>query len=311
MKKILAITLSLVMTLGLFAGCANSSDNTAPNNAAQSNSGSTTPSDSTPANVEGDNEGTNPADVTTPTNGASDETPSAEYGEFTTVTEGKLTMATNAFFPPYEYYEGETIVGIDAEIAAAIAEKLGLELVITNMEFDSIITAVTTGAADMGLAGMTVTEERLEQVDFSIPYASGVQSIIVKEDSAITSVDDLSADGATYKVGVQLGTTGDIYASDDFGAERVTQYNNGNSAVLALQSGDVDCVIIDNEPAKAFVAANEGLKILDTAYAEEDYAACFNMENKDLRTAVDTAIEELIMDGTIDAIIEKYIPANA
>ena len=224
--------------------------------------------------------------------------------------DSKLVMATNAEFPPYEYMEDGKIVGIDAEIAAAIAEKLGLELVIDNMEFNSIITAVTTGAADFGLAGMTVTEDRLKEVDFSISYASGVQSIIVKDGSAITTVDDLYAEGVTYKVGVQLGTTGDIYASDDFGADRVTQYNNGNEAILALQKGDVDCVIIDNEPAKAFVAANEGLKVLDTAYAEEDYAACFAQSNDALCSAVNAAIEELISDGTIDAIIEKYIPTK-
>ena len=277
MKKIIAITLTLIMVLGLFAGCASSND----------------------------------ANTNTPTTAAAgNETTSPAAAKFDTVEPGKLIMATNAFFPPYEYYEGEKIVGIDAEIAEAIAEKLGLELVIDNMEFNSIITAVTTGAADMGLAGMTITDERLEQVDFTISYASGVQSIIVKEGSAITSVDDLYAEGAAQKVGVQLGTTGDIYASDDFGAERVTQYNNGNEAILALISGDVECVIIDNEPAKAFVAANEGLQILNTAYAEEDYAACFKKENKELLAAVDAAIEELIMDGTIDKIIEKYIPTN-
>ena len=247
MRKIFAITLTLIMVLGLFAGCASSND-------ANTN---------TPTTAAAGNETTAPAGNET----------TAPAAEFDTVEPGKLIMATNAFFPPYEYYEGEKIVGIDAEIAEAIAEKLGLELVIDNMEFNSIITAVTTGAADMGLAGMTITDERLEQVDFTISYASGVQSIIVKEGSAITSVDDLYAEGAAQKIGVQLGTTGDIYASDDFGAERVTQYNNGNEAILALISGDVECVIIDNEPAKAFVAANEGLQILDTAYAEEDYAA--------------------------------------
>ena len=293
MKKIIALSLALIMVLGMFAGCASSSEQTNNNIQSGSNQNTTT----APAN---DGDDTTPTEATV-----------EDAAEFTTVETGKLIMATNAFFPPYEYYEGENIVGIDAEIAAAIAEKLGLELVIDNMEFNSIITAVTTGAADMGLAGMTITEDRLLEVDFSISYASGVQSIIVKEGSPITCVDDLYAEGASYKVGVQLGTTGDIYASDDFGSDKVTQYNNGNEAILALQSGDVDCVIIDNEPAKAFVAANAGLSILDTAYAEEDYAACFNKENKELRAAVDAAIEELIMDGTIDAIIAKYIPTNA
>lgn len=226
---------------------------------------------------------------------------------FTTVTEGKLTMATNAFFPPYEFYDGDKIVGIDAEIAAAIAEELGLELVITDMEFDSIITSVKGGSADFGLAGMTITEERLEEIDFSISYASGVQSIIVKEGSAIKSVDDLYAEGAAYKVGVQQGTTGDIYATDDFGSELVTAYSKGNEAVIALMGGDIDCVIIDNEPAKAFVANNEGLTILETSYADEDYAACISKENTELKKAIDAAILKLTEDGTIEAIIAEYI----
>ena len=284
MKKILAIMLSLIMVVGLFAACGN-------NNATEP-------------------QGTEPPVTTEPQ--ATDPTPTdpePSTPAFTTVNEGKLTMATNAFFAPYEYYEGEKIVGIDAEIAEAIAEKLGLELQIDNMEFDTIITAVATGAADFGLAGMTITPKRLEEVDFSISYANGKQVVIVKEGSPITSVDDLGAEGATYKIGVQLGTTGDTYASGDFEG-RVTQYNNGNQAVLALQSGDVDCVIIDNEPAKALVNANEGLAILETAYADEDYAACFAKGNSALLEAVNTAIEELTMDGTIDAIIAKYIPAN-
>ncbi len=225
----------------------------------------------------------------------------------TTVEDGKLIMATNAYFQPYEYYDGDKIIGIDAEIAEKIAEKLGLELVIEDMAFDSIITAVSEGSVDMGLAGMTITEDRLKDVDFSISYATGVQSIIVSEGSSITSVDDLYAEGAAYKVGVQLGTTGDIYATDDFGDDLVTSYTTGNEAVNALLGGDVDCVIIDNEPAKAFVANNTGLKILDTSYADEDYAACIKKGNDQLRDAIDNAIEELIEDGTIDTIVKKYI----
>lgn len=224
-----------------------------------------------------------------------------------TVQEGKLTMATNAYFQPYEYYDGDKIIGIDAEIATAIAEKLGLELEIKDMAFDSILTAVKEGDVDLGLAGMTVTKKRLEEVDFSISYANGVQSIIVKEGSSITKADDLYADGASYKIGVQLGTTGDIYATDDFGKENVTSFTTGNEAVNALLGGDVDCVIIDNEPAKAFVANNEGLKILDTSYADEDYAACIKKGNTELLDAVDKAITELIEDGTIDKIVAKYI----
>ena len=273
MKKILALMLAMMMIVCCFASCAGD-----------------------------DNKGT--ADETTDAS-----TTDAENKEeaLTTVVEGKLTMATNAYFQPYEYYEGDKIIGIDAEIAEKIAEKLGLELEIKDMAFDSIITAVTEGSVDMGLAGMTVTDERLESVNFSISYASGVQSIIVKEDSAITSVDDLYAEGAAQKVGVQLGTTGDIYCSDDFGADRVTQYTTGNEAVAALIGGAVDCVIIDNEPAKAFVAANDGLVILETSYADEDYAACIAKGNSALLKAIDEAIYELTADGTIEAIIDKYI----
>ncbi|MCR5353898.1 MAG: ABC transporter substrate-binding protein [Clostridiales bacterium] len=230
-----------------------------------------------------------------------------EAGEDETPAESAtITMATNAYFKPYEFYEGDKIVGIDAEIAEEIAKKLGKELVIEDMEFSTIITAVQEGSVDFGMAGMTVTEERKESVNFSSSYANGVQSIIVKEDSPITTVDDLYGD-AVYKIGVQLGTTGDIYASDDFGAENVIQYSKGNEAVLALVGGSIDCVIIDNEPAKALVAENEGLKILDTSYADEDYAICVAKGNGDLLAAINAAIDELTLDGTIDAIVAKYI----
>ena len=172
--------------------------------------------------------------------------------------EGKeeIHMATNAQFPPYEYYDGDKIVGIDAEMAAAIADKLDMKLVIDDMEFDTIITAVQTGKSDFGMAGMTVTEDRLKNINFSESYATGIQSVIVPEGSKITTVDDLYAEGATYLVGTQKGTTGDIYAEGDFGAERVMKYTSGNEAVQALITGKVDCVIIDNEPAKAYVAEN-------------------------------------------------------
>lgn len=221
-----------------------------------------------------------------------------------------LTMATNAEFPPYEFKEGDKIVGIDAEVAQAIADKLGMELEIVDTEFNSIIPGVQGGKYSMGMAGMTVTDERLESVDFSTSYAKGVQSIIVKEDSAIQTVDDLFADGADYQIGVQMATTGDIYATDDFGSDHVQQFDKGAAAVQALVSGKIDCVIIDNEPAKAFVAANEGLKVLDTAYAEEDYAICFSKENTELKDKVNAALEELIADGTVQKIIDKYISAE-
>lgn len=221
-----------------------------------------------------------------------------------------LTMATNAYFPPYEYYDGENIVGIDAEIAQAIADKLGMELEIVDIEFDSIVTGVATGKYDMGMAGMTVTPERLESVDFTDSYATGRQVIIVANGSAVTSPDDLYADGATYTIGVQLGTTGDIYSCEDFGTDRVQQYNSGNEAVEALKSGKVDCVIIDNEPAKYYVDANEGLEILPTEYVIEDYSICIAKENEALRDEINTALNELIADGTVQTIVDKYISAE-
>ncbi|MDO5435425.1 MAG: transporter substrate-binding domain-containing protein [Clostridia bacterium] len=224
--------------------------------------------------------------------------------------EGTLTMGTNAHFPPYEYYEDNQVIGIDAEIAAAIAAKLGMDLEIVDTDFDTLVPSVAAGKYDFAMAGMTVTEERLQSVSFSVTYATGVQSIIVKEDSPITGVDDLYAEGAAYVVGVQQGTTGDIYCSDDFGAERVMQYKTGNDAVAALVAGKVDCVIIDNNPAKAYVDANEGLKILDTEYVEEEYAIAINQTNTELLEKVNAALEELIADGTVDAIIAKYIPVE-
>ena len=223
-----------------------------------------------------------------------------------TIEDGKLIMATNASFPPYEYYDGDKIVGIDAEIAELIAKKLGLELEIADVEFNSIIPGVQSKKYDMGMAGMTVTDERKEKVSFSDSYATGVQVVIVAENSEIKSIDDLEG----KKIGVQEATTGDIYASDDYGEENVVKYANGNLAVEGLKGGKVDCVIIDNEPAKAYVAANEGLKILDTAYAEEDYAISFNKDNTELQKKVNEALKELIADGSVQKIIDKYINAE-
>ena len=241
------------------------------------------------------------------------EAPAEESAAFTTVEPGKLIMATNAAFPPYEYIEGNAVVGIDAEIAAAIAEKLGLELQIDDMEFDAIIESVKGGKADIGLAGMTVTAEREEVVNFTASYATGVQVVIVTEDSAITSVDDLFAEGASHIIGVQRNTTGDLYSTwdlEDAGLATIDRYSKGAEAVQALLTGKVDCVVIDNEPAKAFVAANEGLKILDTEYVLEEYAAAMSKDNQALYEAVNAALEELIADGTVQAIIDKYIPAE-
>ncbi|MCR5754154.1 MAG: ABC transporter substrate-binding protein [Acetatifactor sp.] len=223
-----------------------------------------------------------------------------------TVVDGVLTMGTNAQFPPYEFYDGDQIVGIDAEIAQAIADKLGMKLEITDMDFGSIITSVQAGKVDVGIAGMTVNEERLQNVNFSTSYATGVQAIIVKEDSDIASPDDL----AGKLIGVQENTTGHIYCEDDFGTENVIAYTNGATAVQALAQGKVDCVVIDNEPAKNFVSTNEGLKILNTEYVTEDYAIAISKDNEELLNAVDGALKELIADGTVQTILDKYIKAE-
>ncbi len=237
----------------------------------------------------------------------SSENKTEDTSDATDDTQATLTMATNAEFPPYEYKEGDNIIGIDAEVAQAIADKLGMKLEIVDTKFDSIIPGVQSGKYDMGMAGMTVTEERQQSVSFSDSYATGIQSIIVKEGSDIKSVDDLSS---KTKIGVQLGTTGDIYAKDDFGDEAVSEYDKGADAVQALIAGKIDCVIIDNQPAKSFVAANEGLQILETAYAEEDYAICFKKDNTELQTKVNDALNELIADGTVQKIVDKYITAD-
>ena len=221
----------------------------------------------------------------------------------------QLVMATNAEFPPYEYHEGDDIVGIDAEIAQAIADKMGVELVIEDMAFDSIITAVQSGKADIGLAGMTVTEDRLESINFSDTYATGKQVIIVAEDSDIASADDF--EGKT--IGVQGSTTGDLYVTWDYvdeGLAQIERYNKGMDAVMALLQGKVDAVVIDNEPAKVFVEQNEGLVILETEYVIEDYAAAISKDNDELLAQVNEALAELKESGELQAIVDKYISAE-
>ena len=226
--------------------------------------------------------------------------------ELTTVEAGKLTMATNATFPPYEMTtDSGEIEGIDVDTAKAIAEKLGLELQIDDMDFDAALLSVQQGKADIVMAGVTVTDERKAVKDFSDSYATGIQSIIVPEGSDITSPDDL----AGKKIGTQRGTTGYIYCSDDFGDDAVVAYDDGLTAVQALKNGQVDAVVIDNAPATEYVAANPGLVILDTSYAEEDYAIGM-AKGSALEDAVNAALEELKADGTLQSIVDKYITAE-
>ena len=247
------------------------------------------------------------SEAASPEAASSEAASETETAELSTVEPGKLIMSTTAAFPPYEMTtDSGEFEGIDIETAQAIADKLGLELQIDDMDFDAALLAVQQGKSDMVMAGVTVTDERQNVMDFTDSYATGIQSIIVKEDSDIASVDDL----AGKKIGTQRGTTGYLYCSDDFGDENIVAYDDGLTAVQMLNNGQVDCVVIDNAPAKEFVAANPGLKLLDTAYVEESYAIGVGKGNTELKDAINTALEELKADGTLQAIVDKYITAE-
>ena len=286
MKKALSLMTAAALVLSL-AACGSTASSAASSEAASSETASSDAASSETASSE-----------------AASET---ETAELSTVEPGKLIMSTNAAFPPYEMTtDSGEFEGIDIETAQAIADKLGLELQIDDMDFDAALLAVQQGKSDMVMAGVTVTDERQNVMDFTDSYATGIQSIIVKEDSDIASVDDL----AGKKIGTQRGTTGYLYCSDDFGDENVVAYDNGLTAVQMLNNGQVDCVVIDNAPAKEFIAANPGLKLLDTAYVEESYAIGIGKGNTELKDAINTALEELKADGTLQAIVDKYITAE-
>lgn len=219
---------------------------------------------------------------------------------------GKLVVYTEAGFAPFEFIYNNKVVGVDIAICEEIAKEIGVELVVEDVAFNTILGAIESGKAAIGAAGITITDERKDQVDFSIPYTTSKQYIIVKADSTIKSYADL----AGKKIGVQSGTTGDIYCAGDYGEDAVARYDNGALAVQALTNGQVDCVVIDNEPAKAFVEANEGLKILETEYITEEYAAAISKENTELLDKFNTALSELKADGKIDEIVGKYIKAE-
>lgn len=286
MKKALSLMTAAALVLSL-AACGSTASSAASSEVASSETASSDAASSEVASSE-----------------AASET---ETAELSTVEPGKLIMSTNAAFPPYEMTtDSGEFEGIDIETAQAIADKLGLELQIDDMDFDAALLAVQQGKSDMVMAGVTVTDERQNVMDFTDSYATGIQSIIVKEDSDIASVDDL----AGKKIGTQRGTTGYLYCSDDFGDENVVAYDDGLTAVQMLNNGQVDCVVIDNAPAKEFIAANPGLKLLDTAYVEESYAIGIGKGNTELKDAINTALEELKADGTLQAIVDKYITAE-
>mgnify|MGYP001625426850 FL=1 len=291
MKKVLSVLLAASLALGMTA-CGSTASSEAASEPAASESTASSEAASSEA--------------------ASDATSDTASAEVTTVEPGKLIMSTNAAFPPYEMTADDgSFEGIDVEIAGAIAEKLDLELQIDDMDFDAALLAAQTGKSDMVMAGVTVTEDRQTVMDFSDSYAAGIQVVIVPEDSDIASIDDMTG----KMIGVQRGTTGDQYCSASvedggFGEENVTRYDNGLTAVQALNNGQVDCVVIDNAPAQEFVAANPGLKILDTEYANEEYAIGVAKGNTQLLDAINTAIAELKADGTIQSILDKYISAE-
>lgn len=292
MKKLLCVALGAALSVSLLASCSGGSSSTpAPE--------TTTPAETTPAE-------------TTPA-----ETSAADLSS-ALIEDGKLIMSTNAQFPPYEMvadgegFNGTGFEGIDIEIAYALAEKLGLELVIDDMEFDSALLAVQNNAADMMLAGLSYSTDRDEVMDFSDSYATGVQVVIVKEGSDVT-MDNLG----DYMIGTQRGTTGYIYASDTpenggYGEDHVIAYDNGATAVQELINGTIDAVIIDQAPAEEYVAANAdaGLTILPGAWVEEQYCLAVDDGNTVLLDALNTALNELIDDGTVQTIIDKYITAE-
>lgn len=283
MKKVFALALTVLMVMSMFAGCGSS------------NTTKTTTATEAPAATA--------AAETTAAEATVAETAAAELN---TIESGKLIMSTNAAFPPYEMVADDgSFEGIDVEVAGAIAEKLGLELVVDDMDFDAALLAVQQNKSDIVMAGVTVTEARQLVMNFSDSYSTGVQVVIVKEGSDVT-LDNLGE----KMIGTQRGTTGYIYTSDDYGDDHVTAYDNGASAVQALINGQVDCVVIDSAPAEAFVAANAGLTILDTEYVTENYAIGVNKDNTALLDAINQALAELTADGTVQAIVDKYISAE-
>ena len=302
MKKIASLLAAVMLLTAALAGCGNSGSGSSTSD---TSSASSTVSQSSAAEDSSAAEGETSSEASA--------TEAGDYGEFTTIEEGKLIMSTNAQFPPYEMvadgegFNGTGFEGIDVEIASAIADKLGLELQIDDMEFDSALLAVQNNTADVMLAGLSYSEERDEVVDFTDSYATGVQVVIVKEGSDVT-MDNLGE----KMIGTQRGTTGYIYASDTpenggYGEDHVLAYDNGATAVQALMNGQIDAVIIDEAPAKEFVAANEGLTILPGNWVEEQYCAAVDEGNTALQNAINTALNELMDDGTVDEIIAKYI----
>lgn len=271
--KMISLASVSILSLGLVAGCGNSSSSAAAD-----------------ASVSSSPEATASAEASD--NAATD-----------TTSDNVIVMGTNAEFEPFEYRDGLDIVGFDVEIAQKVAEKLGKELKIEDMSFDSLIMALNTDKIDFIAAGMTATDERKTQVDFSDAYFNSKQMIIVKaDDTSITTADDLVG----KKVGVQLGTTGDLFVSGTDGIAEVAQFQTGTQAVMDLKNGKVDAVVIDAEPAKKMTEGQSDLKLLDAPFVEEEYAIAVKKGDDDVLKAVNETLADIKADGTYDEIYTKY-----
>ena len=235
-----------------------------------------------------------------------------------------LVMACSADFPPYEYKEGDEIVGIDPTIAHAIADKLGMKLEIVDVSFDSVLAGVQSGKYDIGMSGITVNEDRKKSVNFTVPYTTSEHAVVVKKGSKIHSLDDCYTVSASGKkvtkpdvmIGVQTGTTGQLYsdetpANGGFGSDHVTKYKYGTDAVQALKVGKVDAVIIDGLTAKSFVSSNPELKLLSAPYVTEQYSIAVNKNDTELLNKLNGALQEVIDSGLVEKATRKYSDALA
>lgn len=214
----------------------------------------------------------------------------------------KLLMVTEATFPPYEYMENSKIVGIDPEIVGEIAKNLGYTLEIQDMKFDSVILAVQTGKADIAASGITVTADRKKQVNFTVPYVTAAQVIIIPKKSTIKTPDDLKG----KRIGVQQGTTGDTYVKKYIGEPE--RYDNGALAVAALRAGKVDAVVLDSEPSKVHVSEypNE-IMLLPVALTQEEYAFALNKNNTKLLKGFNDELIKMRASGRLQQILDKYL----
>lgn len=215
-----------------------------------------------------------------------------------------LIMCTNAEFPPYEYHDGNEIVGIDIDIIKAIGEMKGFNVEIQDIAFDATIPAVMSNKADFAMSGMTVTEDRLKNVDFTHTYQTAIQSVVVAPNSDINALEDLQG----KKIGVIEGYTGDLYATEEFGESNIERYHKNTDGFQALKSGRIDAFIIDDQVAIALVKENGGdFKILDSAYATEEYAIAVKKGNTEILNMLNEAIDEMKNSGELQRIIDKYI----